>query len=328
MKLFLQFLKQRRLCLAVGGGCCCLFLAAFALYHLPVQAVLYPLALCVLVVAAALAADFLAMRRRHKSFGRLLRMAEPEPQSLPKPNSVESADYLQLLEKVTAELKAYRGQKEAETAQAVDYYTTWMHQIKTPISSMRLHLQNEDSALSRALSSDLLHIEQYVEMALTYLRLGFEQTDYLFSEYDLAEITARAIKHFRGEFIHRHLSLNYLPVKTTVLTDEKWLQFVIEQLLSNALKYTPAGSITVLVQPQRLTITDTGIGIAPQDLPRIFESGFTGFNGRVNQRASGIGLYLCKRICNRLGHEITVRSTLDEGTTVELNLRRPQLEVE
>ena len=211
----------------------------------------------------------------------------------------------------------------------IDYYTVWAHQIKTPIASMRLHLQNEDSVLSRTLSSDLHRIEQYVEMVLTFLRLNSESTDYVIKEYDLDKIVKQAVRKFSSDFIGRKLSLVYEPLNTTVITDEKWLYFVIEQVLSNALKYTPSGSITITLENEKtLRIHDTGIGIAPEDLPRIFENGYTGYNGRADKKASGIGLYLCKRICSNLGYTITARSIVDVGTIIDIDLSQTKLEVE
>jgi hypothetical protein len=203
----------------------------------------------------------------------------------------------------------------------VEYYTVWAHQIKTPIASMRLHLQNEDSALSRKLISDLHRIEQYVEMVLTFLRLNAKSTDYLIKELDLDTIVKKEIKKFSTDFIDRKLSLVYKPLHTTVISDEKWLSFVIEQIISNALKYTSSGAITISLEKEKtLRIQDTGMGIAPEDLPRIFENGYTGHNGRKDQKSSGIGLYLCHRICANLGHTITVQSTVGVGTAVDINL--------
>lgn len=142
-------------------------------------------------------------------------------------------------------------------------------------------------------------------------------------------IVRQAVKKFAGEFISRKISLVYEPLHTTVITDEKWLSFVIEQILSNALKYTPSGSITIRLEPdKKLCICDTGIGIAPEDLPRIFENGYTGYNGRTDKKASGIGLYLCKRICDKLGHGIAAESKPDEGTNIILNLSQRKLEPE
>ena len=211
----------------------------------------------------------------------------------------------------------------------IDYYTVWAHQIKTPIAAMRLTLQNEDTPLTRKLTNDLYRIEQYVEMVLTFLRLNSDSTDYVFKEYDLDNIVKSAVKKFSSEFIGRKLRLIYDPLNTSVITDEKWLSFVIEQVLSNALKYTPSGSITIsLVGEKTLRIEDTGIGIAPSDLPRIFENGYTGFNGRTDKKASGIGLYLCRRVCNNLGHTITANSTVDMGTAIDIDLTQTKLEME
>ena len=188
---------------------------------------------------------------------------------------------------------------------------------------MRLNLQNEDSPLSRKLSADLFRVEQYVEMVMMYLRLDSDTSDYVIKEYELDDIVRQAVKKFAGEFISRKLSLVYKPLDTVVVTDEKWLSFVIEQVLSNSLKYTLSGEITVSLKGDRiLCISDTGMGIAPEDIPRIFEKGYTGRNGRSDKKASGLGLYLCRRICGRLGHLITIESEPDRGTAVYIDLNR------
>ncbi|MFR2965264.1 MAG: sensor histidine kinase [Anaerovoracaceae bacterium] len=156
-------------------------------------------------------------------------------------------------------------------------------------------LQKEDTEFSRKMSPELFRIEQYVEMVLTFLRLDSDTTDYVIKEYSLDDIVSQAVRKFSGDFINRKLTLEYKPLKAKVITDEKWLSFVIEQVLSNALKYTVNGKISIsMEEPKTLCISDTGIGIAAEDLPRIFEKGYSGYNGRVNKRASGIGLYLCK----------------------------------
>lgn len=329
MKLFLQYLKQRRRIFIVGIVFCVIFAVSFLLYHLPIAAVFYPTLLCTALGILIMVFDFLRVKREHEALSSIRSMTDVIADSLPKLDGIKDEDYQQILRLLSEEHNDYRTQTNRKYSDMIDYYTVWAHQIKTPIASMRLHLQNEDSVLSRTLSSDLHRIEQYVEMVLTFLRLNSESTDYVIKEYDLDKIVKQAVRKFSSDFIGRKLSLVYEPLNTTVITDEKWLSFVIEQVLSNALKYTPAGSITITLENEKtLRIRDTGIGIAPEDLPRIFENGYTGYNGRTDKKASGIGLYLCKRICNNLGHTIIARSIVDVGTTIDIDFTQTKLEVE
>ena len=177
--------------------------------------------------------------------------------------------------------------------------------------------------------ADLFRIEQYVEMVLMYLRLDSDSSDYVIKEHEIGSIVKAAVKKFSGEFISRKISLDMKKIDGTVITDDKWLSFVIEQVISNALKYTPKGTISIYMEePKILCIKDTGIGIAPEDLPRIFEKGYTGYNGRADKKASGIGLYLCKRICTNLGHQISAVSEPDRGTLIRISLKQERLKVE
>lgn len=329
MKLFFHYLRQRRRALAVLALFCAIFAATFALYHLPVRAVLYPAAVCAVVGLLLLWLDFRRVRRRHEVLRRIRCMTDAVPEHLPPPESIEDADWREIVRLLCEEQAKLRTDTGKRYEDMVDYYTIWAHQIKTPIASMRLTLQNEDTPLSRALSGDLLRIEQYVEMVMMFLRLDSESTDYVIWEQPLDPIIRQAVKKFAGEFIVRKLRLEYEPVNALVLTDEKWLSFVIGQVLSNALKYTPAGSISITLEPPlTLCIRDTGMGIAPEDLPRVFEKGYTGCRGRADQKASGIGLYLCRRICANLGHGISAQSAPDSGTVIRIDLSRPELQVE
>ena len=304
-----------------------IFLGVFLLYGIPMEAVLYPAILCGLLGLLFLALDMHRAWRTCRQLEILKTLPAPLMEPFPEPDTLEAAEYQEIVQTLR------EGQKQLESGMAlryeemVEYYTIWAHQIKTPIASMRLTLQNEDSELSRRLSEDLLRIEQYVEMVLCYLRLDSSSTDYVFQEYDLDSIVKQAVRKFAGQFIRRKIRLDYQPLNTRVVTDEKWLLFVVEQVLSNALKYTPAaGTVTIdLEEPKTLCIRDTGMGIAPEDLPRVFEKGYTGYNGRNDKKASGIGLYLCRRICKNLNHVISVDSSLDSGTVVRIRLEQAKL---
>ncbi len=329
MKLFFQYLKQYQRVIFAALLFCSIFLITFALYHLPVLAVLYPAAICVILGSILLVIDFRRIIAKHRKLERIQSITDAIAENLPETEGIEDADYQQIIHLLREEQICFRTDTAKRYGDMVDYYTVWVHQIKTPIASMRLTLQNEDSALSRKLSSELFRIEQYVEMVLMFLRLDSDSTDYLFRECELDAIIRQAVRKFSGEFISRKIQLNYEPVHTRVITDEKWLSFVIEQVLSNALKYTPSGSITIsLTDPKTLHIRDTGMGIAPEDLPRIFEKGYTGYHGRADKKASGIGLYLCKRICSNLGHKISAESTLDAGTVIHIDLSQYKLTAE
>lgn len=329
MKLFFQYLRQRRRGFLVGLLFCSIFILSFALYRLPIKAVLYPMALCLLLGAVLIWIDFHRVKEKAWRLKQIQTLTDAITEEFPQIDGIEDADYQRIIHALCDEQAAFRTAASRQYADMVDYYTVWAHQIKTPIASMRLNLQNDDSALSRKLSADLFRVEQYVEMVLMFLKLDGKSSDYVIKSYDLDTIIRQAVKKFAGEFIGRKLKLVYESVNTTVITDEKWLSFVIEQVLSNALKYTPSGSITISLTPEKkLCITDTGIGIAPEDLPRIFENGYTGYNGRTDKKASGIGLYLCRRICSNLGHTIQAESVVDKGTRIIIDLSQSRLEVE
>ena len=320
---FFVYLRERGKAIA----CLCLFTGIFAgtflLYHVPWQAAAYPAALCLGLGVLLLLRDYRRFRRVHEAYRRLEQLPELTREQLLQWKSQTERDCAALLEKQLEDMARLQTASADRFTTQTDYFSAWAHQIKTPIAAMGLKLQNEDSPLARGLRGDLNRIAQYVEMAMTYLRLDAETGDYVLKTQDLDPIIRGAVRRFAGEFIDRKLRLRLQETGQMVLTDEKWLSFVLEQLLSNALKYTPGGEISIFWQePDTLVIRDTGIGIAPEDLPRIFEKGFTGYNGRSDKKASGIGLYLCRRVCQNLGHEISAESTPGKGATIRLNLAR------
>ena len=210
---------------------------------------------------------------------------------------MKEADYRSLVTLLAESRRAIRTQEEQRYGDMVDYYTMWAHQIKTPIASMRLTLQNEDSDLARSLSGDLMRVEQYVEMVLVFLRLDSSTTDYVIRSHSLDDIVRPAVRKFAGEFIRRRLRLDYQPLDRTVVTDAKWLGFVVEQVLSNALKYTVSGSVTIAMDGDDLCIRDTGMGIAPEDLPRIFDRFYRADDSHNRENpGNGLGLSIARSL--------------------------------
>ncbi len=323
MKLWRAYLRQHRLTVLMLVLFTGLFAVSFALYGLPLAAVAYPAGLCALAGAGMAVWDFRRAARRHKEMERLRQTGETVLAPLPEMKTVEGQDCAALVEQLRQELRRQLDAAETRRGETVAYYTAWVHQIKTPIAAMRLTLQGEDTPAARRLTAELGRIEQYVDMVLTYLRLEEGGSDYVIRPCSVDEVVRSAVRRFAGEFIDRRIRLDYEPVQWETVTDGKWLTFVVEQLLSNALKYTgQEGAIRIYRQGDELCIADTGMGIAPEDLPRVFQMGYTGQNGRLDRRSSGIGLYLCRRICGNLRHGIRMESVPGKGTTVYLTLGR------
>lgn len=296
------------------------FASSYFLFDMPAVTVLYPLILSTSALIVAGVIDSVFTFNKHR------KLTQNE---IPASSDPIEKDYQEIIRKLKEE-EAYSRQKTtSDYNNMVEYYTVWAHQIKTPIASMRLQIQSEDTESARKLMGDLNRIEAYVEMVLTFLRLDSDSTDYLIKEYDLDEIIRPAIRKFSREFILKKLKLEYEPIEFKTITDSKWLSFIIEQVISNAVKYTSEGYVRIYMsEPGILCIEDTGVGISEEDLPRIFENGYTGFNGREDKRASGIGLYLCKRISDNLGHKIYAESKVGEGTKIFLDMRAKKLDVE
>ena len=200
----------------------------------------------------------------------------------------------------------------------------WAHQIKTPIAAMNILLQS-GKADEKELSAELFKIEQYVEMVLGYLRTEQMTSDLTLKEYELLDVIRQAVRKYSKLFILQKIKLNLEETDYRVVTDEKWFLFALEQILSNALKYTKEGSISIYMDKEKsdtLIIEDTGIGISPEDLPRVVEKGFTGYNGRSGRKSTGLGLYLTKQILEKLGHTIKLESEVGAGTRVYIYLGR------
>ena len=196
------------------------------------------------------------------------------------------------------------------------YFLMWLHQIKTPMTVSKLLLEKPDETTNTKLKMQLMYIEQYINMAMNYLKMIDHSTDMDITEVNLDDIIKNLLKKYSLLFIHNHISLEYQSNLTYVISDSQWLTILIEQILSNALKYTENGKIAIqyLEEKHALEIRDTGIGIRSEDIPKIFDRGYSGFNGRMNEKSSGLGLYLARKISERLNIQIEVESKLSKGS--------------
>ena len=323
MKVFLSYLKSKQNKFFIICLFAVIFVLVFILYSLPLEPIVYSALLCFAIGLIFLFFDFYKYYKKHTLLYKLKDSITISIDALPTPKDLLELDYQNLITTIYENKAHIQSKADNAMSNMIDYYTLWAHQIKTPIAAMRLLLQSEDSEQNLELSTELFKIEQYVEMALQYLRLDSSSTDFIIQMYDLDDIVKQAVRKYAKLFIRKRIGLDLTELNCQVLTDEKWLVFVIEQLLSNALKYTPQGKISIYMDKNKsktLVIQDTGIGIQPEDLPRVFEKGFTGYNGRTDKKSTGIGLYLCKRILTKLSHTITIESEVGKGTVVKIDL--------
>lgn len=301
----------------------------FYLYGVPVEPVVYSAVLGLLAGLIALTYGYITYRKKAEYLQCMKENLTISLQKLPSPSECTEELYQDMLRSLNAERMRVENSRKIFYTELTDYYTMWVHQIKTPIAAARLLLQESGEGQQEVLA-EIFKIEQYVEMVLGYLRTEDMSADMNFVQCSLDEIVREQIHKFARIFIRKRLALEYQGVEEMVLTDSKWLGFVIGQILSNALKYTKNGKISIYLsesRPHTLVIEDTGIGIRREDLPRVFEKGFTGYNGRGEGHSTGIGLYLCAKIMKKLNHTLFLDSEPGKGTKVYLSLGREDLDI-
>lgn len=246
---------------------------------------------------------------------------------LPKPTTNEQILFHDVLlslydEQIYRIHGLYKQKKDYE-----EFITSWVHEVKTPISVCRLliesNLSSSNSDVLHSFEEELDKIEHYIEQVLYYSKIDDFSKDYLINEIELDRLVKEAVKKQAKTFINKKINIQIDNTDLTVSTDKLWLSFIVDQVLSNALKYTPAGGrikIYVLAEEKakKLVIEDNGIGIRPEDLGRVFEKGFTGYNGRENYKSTGLGLYLSRELARKLGHDIDIESKYGEYTKITI----------
>lgn len=327
-----SFLKIRKMPIIIFTGIVVIFGILFYLYDIPFDAIIYGCELSFVWCAVCLFIDFYKYYKRHKLLHINREQFFDDAEQLPEHMDIIEYDYQELAKELYQAKQELISKNRIAKKELLDYYGMWVHQIKTPIAALDILLQNtermlyqldEKEMMQKAISvsdmkMELFKIEQYVEMALNYLRVEDISSDLVFKKQELDDMVCQVIRKYAKIFISKKIKLDFKPTKACIVTDEKWFIFVLEQLISNALKYTKKGQISIYMKEKSLVIEDTGIGIPAEDLPRIFEKGFTGYNGRENKKSTGIGLYLCKNIMDKLQWNITVDSEVGSGTKIYL----------
>ena len=246
-----------------------------------------------------------------------------------EPKSPLECALAEKLDEREAELYQKKSDAENRYNDLVDYYTLWVHQIKTPIAASKLLVSEvTDRQLKQQLEQEIFKIDSYTNLVLQYLRLESFHDDLVLKKENIEDLVKEVIRKYAIFFIQKSLSINMHDLDRSIVTDKKWLLVVIEQILSNSLKYTNEGGIEIYMEDQELCIKDTGIGIKNSDQLRVFERGFSGYNGRMTQQSSGLGLYLTQKISQELGHQIRIESELGQGTTVRIKFSEVNLLIE
>lgn len=321
MKTALAYLTERRQVLLTWALCTAVFSFVTMLYGLPAEGAAYGAALCLAGCAGLLGLGWPEWHRRVQAVGQAA--ADPDRDHIPLPaaraHGLEDA-YRRALTSQTDRAAALRREQRAMRDDLLDYFAAWAHQVKTPLAAMRLLVQSR--ADPAELEPELFRTEEYVDAAMGYLRLGADSKDLALAPAALDPVVRRSLRRYARMFILRRLRLVYdgAAADARPVTDPKWVGFILEQLLSNAVKYTPpGGTVTVQADGHTLRVSDTGPGVSPEDLPRIFEKGYTGANGRTAGTAStGLGLYLCARAAARMGCTLKAESPPGQGCTVVL----------
>ena len=327
-----SFLKIRKVLIIIFTGIVVIFGILFYLYDIPFDAIIYGCELSFVWCAVCLFIDFYKYYKRHKLLHINREQFFDDAEQLPEHMDIIEYDYQELAKELYQEKQELISKNRIAKKELLDYYGMWVHQIKTPIAALDILLQNtermlyqidEKEMMQKAISvsdmkMELFKIEQYVEMALNYLQVEDISSDLVFKKHELDDMVRQVIRKYAKIFISKKIKIDFKPTKACIVTDEKWFIFVLEQIISNALKYIKKGQIFIYMKEKSLVIKDTGIGIPAEDLPRIFEKGFTGYNGRENKKSTGIGLYLCKNIMDKLQWNITVDSEVGSGTKIYL----------
>lgn len=332
-----NFIKQNYIWILMIVTMSCIHLLYMYLIGARKQDLVYAAVLDAILLLITVLVGFFRYSSKVKALSNALKRPVEEQAQLPEATDDVEMLYHRLLENQSIARSESESSAAIRQSQMRDYYSMWVHQIKTPISAMKLLLEAEreelgqlicDDEQSQCLLSDnmdsfedeLFRIEEYVSMALQYQRVSSTENDFVLEKVSVDGVIRDTIKKYAKIMIRRHIGMNYSGTVQEVYTDGKWLAFILEQLLSNAIKYTPQGFVKIETAKKAnlffITIKDTGIGIKAEDLPRVFEKGYTGYNGHADKKATGIGLYLCRQMADKLGHTIRIESEIGKGTKV------------
>lgn len=269
--------------------------------------------------------------KRKKFYDNLLKMLEELDEKyliteiIKTPNFLEGQIFKNSLEQIDKSMLENVNKYKYMTEDYKEYIELWIHEIKIPISASKMVIENNKNAITKSIDEELDKVENYIEQALFYARSNTVEKDYYIRKVVLKEIVNESIKKNKSSLIQEKISIDIHDLDIEVNTDNKWIVFILNQIIQNSIKYRKKENSVIEIYANQgkenviLYIKDNGIGIKQGEITRVFEKGFTGTNGRLsNKKSTGIGLYLCKKLCNKLGIGIELNSVQNEGTEVKL----------
>jgi len=269
--------------------------------------------------------------KRKKFYDNLLKMLEELDEKyliteiIKTPNFLEGQIFKNSLEQIDKSMLENVNKYKYMTEDYKEYIELWIHEIKIPIATSKMVIENNKNAITKSIDEELDKVENYIEQALFYARSNTVEKDYYIRKVVLKEIVNESIKKNKSSLIQEKISIDIHDLEIEVNTDNKWIVFILNQIIQNSIKYRKKENSVIEIYANQgkenviLYIKDNGIGIKQGEITRVFEKGFTGTNGRLsNKRSTGIGLYLCKKLCNKLGIGIELNSVQNEGTEVKL----------
>lgn len=247
------------------------------------------------------------------------------PEIMTIPEKADEQVFYQIMKMAEKSMLEKIGAIQNERKEYKEYIEQWIHEVKTPITAMKLLCENNRSSFAREILAELENINQYTDQALYYARSEHTEKDYSVRETDLCDVVHSAIADNKYLLRQNNMTITIDDIETKVYTDDKWVRFILNQIIGNAIKYRTEQPVLHFSAIKTndgivLSVSDNGIGIPQSDLPRIFEKGFTGRNGRIGKNSTGIGLYLCKRLSDKLGIGLTVHSE-NKGTAIMLSFQ-------
>ncbi|MBG9981197.1 sensor histidine kinase [Facklamia sp. DSM 111018] len=288
----IDFLKKQTLVFTMVGWALLVFTLIFFLMQLPLYGLLLGSLLILFILMIALILEWTHYKK--------------------KINLEEENQWLK------DEIKSLKEQRSSNMKEMESYFILWIHQMKTPITAAKLLLANSKN---QTLTSLLLDIENYSHLAMSYLKLTHPDPDMLITKVKMDDLIKPLLKKYSPVFIQTKTKLDYQPIRVEVITDANWSQLMVEQVLNNALKYSEGKRISIYFKDHYLTIEDQGPGISHEDLPKIFDKGYAGFNGKLNEKSSGLGLFIVKSIAQRLDQKVSVESQYGHGSKFTISFK-------